>query len=457
MRKALPCLLLSLLLALAATLAQAAKPTPLDFDLPTLEGGRLKLSDFRGRVVIIDFFATWCGPCKQALPKLNDFAKQFADRGVSAIAYSVDKGGPHLVKPFVSRLGLDMPVVLGTTGHAEKIGQVRVLPTTLIIDPQGRVVKRYEGVISRLHLMAAVEPYLKAATAPAPKSAKVHRRKPGESRFRDLWVTDRERVGGQIGVCVHVVADVSDQQSVRGLWLVLNLQPENGGKVSKLYQRIEDVAYEYFIMFVRCAQMPSLEGSRAFRAWVSILTHDHKMLQDSKPFLMAGTCTPGSADWPAAATPQRFTPPASTAAAPKQAGPVRGRVLRVGQGRIRQLRVQPDQVYEGHTGVLLNINADLNDLPTDQGLWLSLNLWPEDAQGKGLSPNGEALQLERKVDSTILDDYILFVRCDQVPTLPAGGRYRSWLTVLIGPEKNVVARSQEFMLGRPCQVAARSR
>jgi thiol-disulfide isomerase/thioredoxin len=455
MMKAVPCLLLSLLLVFTATLARAAASDPVDFDLPTLDGARLKLSAFRGRVVIIDFFATWCGPCKQALPKLNDFAKQFADQGVSAIAYSVDKGGRQLVKPFVTRLGLDFPVVLGTTKEAEKLGQVRVLPTTLIIDPQGRVVKRFEGVVSRLHLLAAVQPYFRLAKAPAPGVSKVKRRLPGESRYRDLWVTDRERVGGQVGVSVHVVADVADQQPERGLWLVLNLQPEAGGKVSRLYQRIEDVSLEYFIMFVRCDQMPSLKGSRAFRAWVSILTHEHKMLEDSKPFLLAGTCTPGGGEWPAASPLQRFVPPASPTAE-KQVEPLQGKVLRVGQGRIRQLQVRENQSYEGQPGILVNINADLGGLPTDDGLWLSLNLWPEDQQGKGVSPTGEALQLVRKVDSTILDDYILFIRCDQLPQLPSGGRLRGWLTVLIGPQKNVVARSQEFMLGRPCQLAARS-
>lgn len=455
MLKTLSCLFFTLLLVLTATATLAAPAAAVDFELPTLDGKRLRLSDFRGRVVVLEFFATWCGPCKRALPKLNDFAKQFAAQGVSAIGYSIDKGGRQVVKPFVARLGLDFPVVLGTVEGAEKLGQVKYLPTTLVIDPQGRVVKRFEGIVGRNHLLAAVRSYFRQASAPVPSVAKVQRRRPGQSRFQDLWVTDNERVGNQGGTFVHVVVDVADLQAERGLWLVLNLQPEAGGKLTSLYQRIDDVSQEYFIMFVRCDQMPSLQGSRAFKTWVSILDHERKIIQESGQFLMVGTCAPGAGTWTAAAPPQKFIAPTLPSAG-QQAAPVRRRALEVGQGRIRKVQLSQNQFHEGQPGVMVNINADLGDLPTEDGLWLALNLWPEDEQGRSLSPNGEAYQLLRKVDSTFLDDYILFIRCDQFPQLPPGAGFRVWLTVLIGPHRNVVARSKEFMLGRPCQLASRS-
>jgi thiol-disulfide isomerase/thioredoxin len=456
MSKALFGLFLTLILLLAISPAQAASKAPLDFNLPTLDGKRLSLSQFRGRVVIVEFFATWCRPCKRALPKLNDFVKQFGDQGVSAIGYSIDKGGRRVVKPFVARLGLEFPVVLGTVKEAERLGQVQFLPTTLVLDPQGRVVKRFEGIVGRNHLMAAVRPYLKKASAPQPSVAKVKVRKPGQSRFTDLWVTDNERVGNQTGIFVHVVADVADQRTVRGLWLVLNLQPEAGGKVSKLFQRIEDVTKEYYVMFVRCGQLPNLEGSRAFKAWVSILDHQRNTLEDSSRFLMAGSCAPGAGDLAAVQPPKKFNTP-QTPPAGQQYEPLPFKSLKLEQGRIKELRVSQDQVHEGKPGLMMHIKADLGDIPTEDGLWLALNLWSEDQGGRGLSPNGEAYQFIRKVDSTFLDEYILFIRCDQFPRLPPGGAFRVWLTVLVGPKKNVVARSGEFMLGRPCTLAARSR
>ncbi len=456
MSKALSCLFLTLVLLLSVSPAPAATKAPLDFNLPTLEGKRLSLSQYRGRVVIIEFFATWCRPCRRALPKLNDFVKQFGDQGVSAIGYSIDKGGRRLVKPFVARLGLEFPVVLGTVKGAEELGQVQFLPTTLVIDPKGRLVKRFEGTVGRSHLLAAVRPYLKRAAAPEPRAAEVKVRRPGQSRFKDLWVTDNERVGSQTGIFVHVVADVTDQRTVRGLWLVLNLQPEAGGKVSKLYQRIEDVTKEYYVMFVRCDQLPNLQGSRAYKAWVSILNHQRKSLEESSHFLMAGTCAPGRGDLAAAQPLRKFnTPPVPPAG--REYEPLAFKSVQLQGSRIKALRVSQDEMHEGKPGVMMNIRADLSDIPTDDGLWLALNLWPEDPQGRGLSPNGEAYQFIRKVDSTFLDDYILFIRCDQFPRLPTGGSFRMWLTVLVGPHRNVVARSGEFMLGRPCTLAARSR
>ena len=127
------------------------------------------------------------------------------------------------------------------------------------------------------------------------------------------------------------------------------------------------------------------------------------------------------------------------------------------QGRIKGLSVVENQEHEGQPGVMLNIQAELGDLPTDQGLWLGVNLWPEDAQGRGISPSGTPESLYHRVDNTFLNDYLLFVRCDQFPELPTDGQMRVWLTVLIGPQKNVVARSREFVLKRPCQMASRSR
>ena len=108
-------------------------------------------------------------------------------------------------------------------------------------------------------------------------------------------------------------------------------------------------------------------------------------------------------------------------------------------------------------GVMLKVNAELGDLPTDQGLWMTVNLWPEDAQGRALTKSGDAERLYHRVDSTFLDDYLLFVRCDQLPELPENGHMRVWLTVVIGRHKTVVARSKEFVLPHPCRLASQGR
>ena len=448
MRLFLRCLplLLALIILSAPALASPASQ-PLDFNLPSLDGKQLRLSDFRGRVVVIEFFATWCRPCKRALPKLNDFAKQFGALGVSAIGYSLDKGGRQVVKPWVARLGLDFPVVLGSVEGARRLGQVEVLPTTIVIDPKGRMVARYEGPVGRAHLLAAVRPYLRQAHAPAPSASKIKRRQPGESRFRDLWVTDNEQVGDQNGIFVHVVADVADLLPYRGLWMQLDLEPEGGGDARRLYLRIDDVSKEYFVMFGRGDQLPPLYASRAYRAQVSLIDHKRQDIEVSQPFLMAARCGAGP-------PPVRAQLPGQKPIAPEKAPPVRTITPQAAQGRIKAVRIDANEVHDGQVGIMVRMRVDLEDLPTEPGLWLAINLWPEDEAGRGLTGNGEAIQLFHRVDSTFLEDYVLFVRCDQLPQLPPGGIFRSWITVMVGPHKNVVGRSKEFILGRPCQIAS---
>jgi thiol-disulfide isomerase/thioredoxin len=464
MAKALSAFVICLALLAVISPAQAAPPTSINFNLPALEGGRLSLEQFRGRVVIVDFFATWCGPCKRALPKLDRFAQEYADRGVSAIAFSVDKGGLKEVKPFVARLGLRMPVVLGDVEWAQANAGVRVLPTTLVIDPTGRIVNRFEGPVSEMHLANAVHPYLAKAKSPQPKAAQVKRRRPGDPRFVDLWVTDGEQYEGTRGIYVHTVVQVADLNAVRGLWLALDISPENGGQTKTLYMRIDDVTKEYFMMFVRCDQLPPLGTSSAYVAHLSVIDEQYKAVDSSSAFPIAANC--GAGGYYARNAPQtpRFAPPPATAPAtapatpPSQASPParqddRTIWVNAARGRIKSLALTEGEVYQDHSGMLVKVNAGLGDLPTKQGLWITVNLWPEDARGRALSPTGDADRLYHQVENTSLDDYLLFVRCDQMPELPQGGRMRMWITVLIGPQKNVVARSEEFLLPRPCRAA----
>lgn len=442
--------------------AQAAPPPRLDFDLPALDGGRLNLEQFRGRVTIVEFFATWCGPCKRALPKLDSFAKKYADRGVSAIAFSVDQGGRQTVKPFVARLGLQMPVVLGDVKWARAHADVRVLPTTLVVDPQGRVVNRFEGPVSHLHLANAVYPYLAQAKSPQPEEAKVKRRRPGDPRFVDLWVTDGERYQGKDGLYVHAVVNVADLAAVRGLWLALDIAPQNGGQTKTLYLRIDDVSVEYFVMFVGCDQLPPLGDSSSYVARVSVLDEHRKAVDSSPRFPIAAHCGAGGVYARNIPEPQKFHLPSAPSPSPPEISTSSEQERRVvpmdvAQGRIKSLSVSDGEVFQDKPGLMLRVNADLGDLPTDQGLWMAVNLWPEDSQGRSLARSGDAERFYHRVDSTFLDDYLLFVCCDQLPELPEGAQMRMWLTVLIGRYKTVVARSKEFVLPHPCRLAIQGR
>jgi cytochrome c biogenesis protein CcmG/thiol:disulfide interchange protein DsbE len=123
------------------------KPAP-DFALKDGEGRDVRLSDFRGKVVLLNFWATWCGPCKIEMPWFVDFQRKYKDRGFSVVAVSLDEEGWDVVRPFAEDLKLNFPVLLGNDELAERFGGIQALPTTLIIDKEGRVYSTHMGLVS---------------------------------------------------------------------------------------------------------------------------------------------------------------------------------------------------------------------------------------------------------------------------------------------------------------------
>lgn len=123
--------------------SNALKPAP-DWELKNLEGKVVKLSEFRGKVVILDFWATWCGPCRVEIPHFVELQKQYRDKGLAVIGVSLDEQGPEVVKKFVKQFGVNYPVVIGNEKIADAYG-IEGLPTTFVIDRHGRIVSWYIG------------------------------------------------------------------------------------------------------------------------------------------------------------------------------------------------------------------------------------------------------------------------------------------------------------------------
>ena len=124
------------------------KPAP-EFVLQDASGKTLKLSDFKGKVVLLDFWATWCMPCKIEIPWFMEFQRKYKDRGFSVIGVSMDESGWEVVKPFIEEMKINYPVVIGTPETAEAYDGVEVLPTTFLIDKQGRIVTSHMGLVSK--------------------------------------------------------------------------------------------------------------------------------------------------------------------------------------------------------------------------------------------------------------------------------------------------------------------
>jgi len=131
----------------AAAAEQGQKMPAPDFTLPDLQGRPVQLSDFRGKVVIVDFWATWCLPCIFQVPELNKLAAAHREKGdVVVIGVSVDLEGPAVVAPWLEEHGVLYTIVFGDEALAAKFG-VFGFPTLVIVGPQGELDSRHVGLI----------------------------------------------------------------------------------------------------------------------------------------------------------------------------------------------------------------------------------------------------------------------------------------------------------------------
>lgn len=133
--------------------------TPSDFALPDVHGVMIRLSDYRGRVVLLNFWATWCGYCVREMPWLMEYAEAFRGRGFEVIGVALDAEGWDVVRPFVEEMGVRYPVVVGDQGLAFEYNAL-ALPTTWLIDREGRTAGFRRGMIDREQMRAEIEALL---------------------------------------------------------------------------------------------------------------------------------------------------------------------------------------------------------------------------------------------------------------------------------------------------------
>lgn len=136
------------------------KPAP-DFTLKTLDGKTLTLSDLRGKTVVLNFWATWCPPCKVELPWFVDLQKQYGPQGLQIVGISEDEGGKDKVVQFVKEMGVNYTIAVDDSSVSPKYGDVEDLPTTFYIDRNGKIVAFAMGLLDR----SEIEQKMKAALA----------------------------------------------------------------------------------------------------------------------------------------------------------------------------------------------------------------------------------------------------------------------------------------------------
>lgn len=124
--------------------AQASNAAP-DFVLKDLNGGVHRMSDLRGNVVLLNFFATWCGPCRQEIPEFVEMYRRLRHEGLEIIGVSLDQGGASVLMPFVKHYKIDYPIVLGTSKVVTDFGGVKGIPNTFLIDRNGAISDHFVG------------------------------------------------------------------------------------------------------------------------------------------------------------------------------------------------------------------------------------------------------------------------------------------------------------------------
>jgi thiol-disulfide isomerase/thioredoxin len=146
--------------------ADTKAPMAPDFTVKDLDGKDVSLSQFKGKVVLVNFWATWCEPCRDEIPLLIQFQRKYGPRGFTILGLSVDEEGKKVVQPYVDKERFDVngtptamnyPIFISTDAVVDKFGGLIGYPTSILISRDGRIVKRITGIIGEQELTKAIE------------------------------------------------------------------------------------------------------------------------------------------------------------------------------------------------------------------------------------------------------------------------------------------------------------
>lgn len=138
-----------ILAAAAVALVLAGSPANLKFSFKDIDGKKVSLSQFKGKVIILDFWATWCVPCKAEIPGFIELQKKYGDRGLQIIGLSVDDPMPT-AKKYAAEMKINYPVLLaeGKEDVLQAYDPIPSIPVSVVIDREGKIVSRHVGIAS---------------------------------------------------------------------------------------------------------------------------------------------------------------------------------------------------------------------------------------------------------------------------------------------------------------------
>jgi cytochrome c biogenesis protein CcmG/thiol:disulfide interchange protein DsbE len=162
LRHLLAALCLGVLLMGAAHAAPiaAGRPAP-SFVLKDSAGKPIKLAALKGRVVLLNFWATWCAPCRVEMPWFEEFSKKYQDKGLAVLGVSLDDGGWKAIQPVVGKLQVTYPIVLGDDKVSKSYGLGDLLPATFLVDRTGKIREVKEGFGNKEEFESKIEKLLR--------------------------------------------------------------------------------------------------------------------------------------------------------------------------------------------------------------------------------------------------------------------------------------------------------
>lgn len=140
-------------------------PAP-DVTMETLDGQTINLAEQKGKVILVNFWATWCAPCRKEIPELIDLYSSMKGDGLMVVGIAVDNEGTSVVEPFVEKEGINYPIVIDTSRSIESNFEAMYgLPTTYVVNPDGQIVRRVLGIFPTEKMKSTLQEMLAAGAA----------------------------------------------------------------------------------------------------------------------------------------------------------------------------------------------------------------------------------------------------------------------------------------------------